>query len=219
MISSKSLSAVGSSKRKKVPGLGFRGLGFQYTRAGFCWASLFFCENQQSWVILLYFWSFFNIFDASIWEFWKKTFATSMFSKACVCKEKVLYTHIKFTRNLSPKMKKTIQQQHLVPFGVQLKSFVQNLLGKRRQSKHKVTYCYTLNTIKWNISKQKATLVPLIHKGHKPKRIWARSIKVFILGGDKSRKEKVCEAKDFLWGAYILPFPMFIRLQQNFGLY
>ncbi len=66
----------------------------------------------------------------------------------CVCKEKVLYTHIKFTRNLSPKMKKTIQQQHLVPFGVQLKSFVQNLLGKRRQSKHKVTYCYTLNTIK-----------------------------------------------------------------------
>jgi hypothetical protein len=45
-----------------------------------------------------------------------------MFSKACVCKEKVLYTHIKFTRNLSPKMKKTIQQQHLVPFGVHLKA-------------------------------------------------------------------------------------------------
>lgn len=54
-----------------------------------------------------------------------------------MCVRKKYYTHIKFTRNLSPKMKKTTLQQHLVPFGVQLKSFVQNLLGKRGQSKHR----------------------------------------------------------------------------------
>ncbi len=106
---------------------------------------------------------------------------------------KKCYTHIKFTRNLSPKNEEEATTPGTVQSSTQ--SFVQNL-GKRPQS-NTGTYCYTLNMMKQQ--QQKATLVPFIHKAHKPKRIEARSLGIHF-GGNKSRKEKF--AKQKILGAY-----------------